>query len=190
MGKTTITDETELQYRMLYSLVVAGKSAKFARAVMKKLMEGTYSLPFDVVRQKCATGKLRAWLEAAGTGNYSKMEKAFREIVLLWDQGLDLRTCTPEELETVHGLGRKTSRFFIVWTRENANVAALDVHVLRWLREKGYNAPRNTPASAKKYAALEQAFLKEAAALGKTPQELDQEIWSAGAGEDWEAQAD
>lgn len=48
--------------------------------------------------------------------------------------------------------------------------AVVDVHIRRWLAERGYNpkAP---------YQELEDAFLKEAAKLNKDPRDLDLEIW-------------
>jgi thermostable 8-oxoguanine DNA glycosylase len=93
--------------------------------------------------------------------------------------GINLQTCSPTELETIHGIGPKTARFFIIWTRPDARVAALDVHVLRWLKTLGYDAPSQTP-SGKRYVELEIAFLAEADRRRVTPHILDQQIWSTG----------
>jgi thermostable 8-oxoguanine DNA glycosylase len=112
----------------------------------------------------------------AKVGNYGKVFKAFHEVAFA---NLDLRTCSPAELEAIHGIGPKTARFFIIWTRQDARVAALDVHILRWMRNLGYDAPRQTP-SGKRYAVLEAAFLAEADRRGLSPQALDAQIWSAG----------
>jgi thermostable 8-oxoguanine DNA glycosylase len=116
-------------------------------------------------------------LREARTGNYGKLARGLRELV---DARLDLARCTPAELQRVYGIGPKTSRFWILWTRPGARYAALDVHVLRWLRSLDYQAPASTPANPKLYDQLERAFLAEADRRGLTPRELDFEIWQAG----------
>jgi 3-methyladenine DNA glycosylase/8-oxoguanine DNA glycosylase len=171
-----MTDQ-ELQLRLLYAIIVAGKSAKFAEQAMARLFAGLGGgLPFDWIRAWVADGSLDAKLHEARVGNYGKAAKAFSEVAVA---GIDLRTCGPAELETIHGIGPKTARFFIIWTRPDARVAALDVHVLRWLKTLGYDAPPQTP-SGKRYAELESAFLTEADRRGVTPHILDQQIWSTG----------
>jgi thermostable 8-oxoguanine DNA glycosylase len=62
-------------------------------------------------------------------------------------------------------------------------VAALDVHILRWLNSIGHNAPRQTP-QGKRYAELEAVFLAEADRRGVSPRVLDEAIWSAGSDRD------
>lgn len=178
--------EAELQYRLIYSLVVAGKSAGFAENVMRSFPFKEQS-PFDAVRKWTRAGQLGATLRACRTGNYGKLEAALRALL---DSGLDLATCSPEELETIHGIGPKTSRFFILWTRPAYRCAALDVHILRWLRGQGYDAPRNTPPASKRYQELEAAFLAEADKRGVTPRELDWQIWEASSGYQDPAAAD
>jgi thermostable 8-oxoguanine DNA glycosylase len=173
--------DRELQLRLLFALVVAGKSARFAEQVMNKLFFGFGdALPFDLVRSWASDGSLEYRLRTARTGNYTKISRA---LPLLANAGLDLRTCQPADLERIPGIGPKTSRFFIIWTRPNARVAALDVHILRWLRGRGYDAPKQTP-QGKRYAKLETIFLAEADAMGMTPRALDQAIWSAGSSQD------
>jgi hypothetical protein len=141
------------------------------------------SCPFEALRSWIDHKKLGQELRRARTGNYHKLEVAFAEIVRLWTgRRLDLKTCTPEQLEKIPGIGCKTSRFFIVWTRPDEPYAVLDVHVLRWMRGLGYDAPKSTP-SASRYVALERIFLSEARKRGLTPRELDLKIWQAAAKE-------
>jgi endonuclease III len=90
---------------------------------------------------------------------------------------LDLRTCTAEDLEKIPGIGRKTSRFFLLHSRKNADCACLDVHILRWLQEQGVETTDRTPSSAKEYRRLEQEFLSRVPA-GKSVAEFDLEIWT------------
>lgn len=164
----------ELEARLLYAIIVAGKSARFTEGVMQRL--GLWSLdPFYILRSWIRRDMLRDQLRNARSGNYRKIERAFREIVI---SGIDLRSCTPEELEKVHGIGPKTSRFFILWTRPHERYAALDVHVLRWLRGLGHDAPRSTP-NGRKYRELEKIFLSEADKRGLSAGDLDSKIWEA-----------
>ena len=175
-----MTDQ-ELQLRLLYAVIVAGKSAKFAEQAMARLFVGLGDeLPFHRIRVWFCNGYLDYRLRMAKVGNYGKVFKAFHQVAFA---DLDLRTCSPDQLETIHGVGPKTARFFIIWTRPDARVAALDVHILRWLRQLGYDAPSQTP-QGKKYAELEAVFLVEAEKRGMTPRQLDESIWSAGANRD------
>lgn len=172
-----MTDEYQekwvLQYKLIYSCIVAGKSAKFAETVMDKLFPETNTLPFDLILTWGKHGVLLDILKEARTGNYTKLGHCLSQIIQL-----DPATCTIEDLEAIRGIGPKTSRFFMLWTRENAQYAALDTHVLKFLRELGYNAPKSTP-TGKKYRELEKVFLEEAARRGKTPRELDAEVWNS-----------
>lgn len=166
----------ELQARLIYALVVAGKSAKFAEKVVRRLFSFR-ELPFDTIKDWVQWGMLGSYLLEAKTGNYLKLTKALSYIA---EHNINLRTCSAEDLELIPGVGPKTSRFFILWTREEANYAALDVHILRWLREQGYlNIPKATP-SWSRYQQIEQLFLEEARKKGMTPRELDKQIWMAG----------
>lgn len=165
------------QHQLIYSLIVAGKSASFARDAINRLFPG-YPPPFKTVRGWIRRGCLSQKLMDSRTGNYTKLEKALRQLVSLRD--LDLTCCSVSDLEAVHGIGPKTARFFVLWTQPTAQCAALDVHILRWLRSLGYDAPRQTPASRKRYHELEQIFLQEAVKRNITPANLDRKIWEAG----------
>lgn len=173
-----ITDPRELQWRLIYSVLVAGKNARFAEGAMDRLLLGMKprQLPFDYLRQHAKYIGMDRVVNDARTGNYRKTAKFLREVI---DSKLDLTTCSVEDLESLHGVGPKTARFFLLWTRPGVQFAALDVHVLRWLRANGYpDAPRQTP-SGRLYRQLEEAFVAKAASLGKTPRQLDDEIWKA-----------
>jgi len=165
------------QHQLIYSLIVAGKAASFAREALKRLFRDE-DPPFETVRGWIRKGCLMRKLKAARTGNYTKLSKALRQLVSV--ENLDLTQCSIEDLEAFHGIGPKTARFFVLWTRPDAQCAALDVHILRWLQSLGYDAPRQTPASRKRYHELEEVFLKEAAIRRLTPANLDRKIWDAG----------
>ena len=166
---------------MLYCVVVAGKSADFTDAVMGRLLKHAKAdeTPFVMIRRLLKRkGKLEEVLQQCRTGNYTKMAKAFAALA---KSSINLTSCLPEQLETIPGIGPKTSRFFIIWTRPGARYAALDVHVLRWLGKQGYKVPKSTPIG-KRYAELEQAFLAEADRFGLSPGDLDVLVWTTGAG--------
>jgi thermostable 8-oxoguanine DNA glycosylase len=175
-------DLNEIQGRLIYSIIVAGKSAKFAdRAIgelMKLLLQHNRVSPFEAIRVLVKVKKLGYFLRLAKVGNYTKIERALREMVAA---DLDLTKCRPQDLERIHGIGPKTSRFFILWTRPTERYAALDVHILRWMRSIGYDAPTSTPTGAK-YLELEAAFIHEADERGVTPRELDFSIWADASG--------
>jgi endonuclease III len=167
----------ELERRLIYSIIVAGKSARFTEGAMARLF-GPWQQPFERLRFLDRTGKLHATIRAARTGNYTKLERAIRELIAA---NLDLWTCSVADLEKIHGIGPKTARFFLMWTGRKERVAALDVHVLRWLHHQGYpNVPRSTP-TGRRYAELEKIFLAEADARKMTPRQLDSQIWEKGA---------
>lgn len=89
-------------------------------------------------------------------GKYETLSKFFKKYVR---ESPDLRTITVEELMEYPGIGPKTARFFILHSRPGANVAVLDTHILKFLRERGLNAPKSTP-TGRTYDLLEDAFLQ------------------------------
>lgn len=165
-----------LQNRLIYSIIVAGKSAKFTDAVMTRLEAhfSPYGNPFAACFHLDQKWLLLQRLKDCRTGNYQKLYKALCQLFM---RKIDLGTVEPEELEAVHGIGPKTARFFIMhFVNEKARFAAPDVHVLRWMREEGYDAPKSTPIG-EKYRRLEVQFIAEADKRGITPKQLDDAIW-------------
>jgi hypothetical protein len=172
--------KSELQAKLIYALIVAGKSAKFADEKTRALLghRRCDELPFDMLDRLNREMKLWDVLQKVRTGNYRKLERAFQ---YLDNSDLDLAACTPQQLEFIPGVGPKTSRFFILWTRPDAECAALDVHILRWLRTLGYLAPFATPQDGETYGRWERVFLREAQERGMKPAKLDAQVWEAGA---------
>lgn len=173
--------QDKLEYKLLYSLVVAGKNATFAENVMKKFLSYAgydYTAnPMALVRMLVKNGGLMSHLLDCRTGNYQKLQHAFETVAFAVGGGvLNLKTCTPQDLEAIKGIGPKTSRFFLLWTRKNEQYAALDTHILKWLRYLGHDAPKTTP-TGKKYAELEEAFLEEVEKRKTVTSKLDYQIW-------------
>ena len=165
--------EVELKWRLIYALIVAGKSARFANEAVARLRA---LVPADRDPLRFLAERPETF-RAARTGKYDLLAKAVED---LRGVRIDFRRCAPDLLETIRGIGPKTSRFFIAWTRPDARVAVLDRHVLRWLRARGHDVPEETPPP-RRYAEIERTFLEEADRRGKTPRELDLEIWSEAA---------
>ncbi|NBP02621.1 MAG: hypothetical protein EBU90_21370 [Proteobacteria bacterium] len=94
----------------------------------------------------------------------------------LASRGLDLKTCSVSDLESVRGIGPKTARCFLMHSRRGARYAGLDTHALKYMREKGIDVPKSTP-TGKKYLELEAKFLELADRSGKSVAEFDLEIW-------------
>ena len=165
------------EWKLIYAVIVAGKSAVFADQVMTRLIDdsdpGVY--PFDQLRAMILMEDLDAALLRSRTGNYRKFAKCFPELIKL-----DAETCSVEELEAIHGIGGKTSRFFLLWTRPNARYAALDTHVMKFLKRLGHTTSRQTPpAGTKTYKKLETIFLAIAARMNVSARELDYSVWKS-----------
>lgn len=166
----------KLEYKLLFAITVAGKSASFARNAMDRLDSIVHASTYGWFNSlyKYNIDELRDVVIEARMGNYNKLTRSFYDLVR---SGLDLDICTVSDLESVHGIGFKTSRFWLLWTRDNERVAALDVHILRWLREQGYVVPNKTPQSRSAYLKIESIFISEADKRSITPCALDREIW-------------
>jgi hypothetical protein len=164
-------------WKLLYSTVVAGKSAKFACNVMGRLDKMRGNIPiihfFEIYDVELVCRQIK-------TGNYNKITKCWNEILDWFRNKSDINwsEVSPLEIELIHGIGPKTSRFFLLWMNKNAEYAALDTHILKWMKSKGHDVPRSTPPS-KKYLTIEQYFIREAKLRNMTPAELDWKIWDA-----------
>lgn len=175
---TKLTDENwtedSLQEFWIFSICVAGKNAdRTAKLVSELLTDKRELLPFTYVGQLVDNGLLAQKLRKLRFGQYNRIERALTESISLAPR---LDSCTVDELETIFGVGMKTSRFFLMYSRKDVRIAALDTHILKFLRDKGYDAPKSTP-SGKKYLELEKAFLVEADKIGVPIPDLDLYLW-------------
>jgi thermostable 8-oxoguanine DNA glycosylase len=174
---TRITDynmsQEHLEEFMLFCIAVAGKTAQVVSKQLQKFLDAAPgNSPFDKIKKLVKAGKLLSALKKARLGKYSILVKAYSQIIRL-----NLRTCTVDELETVHGIGPKTARFFLLHSRFNVQVAALDTHVLKFLKGLGHDVPDHTP-TGNKYKLLEAIFIEEAKKRGRLIAELDLAIWN------------
>lgn len=172
-------DTNSLEEFLLFSVVVAGKKASVQNRLLNDFLN-TMSYqwpcsPFNRIREMISLGTLDKSLRNSKLGQYNRIAKSFTQII---NSKLNLRTCTVEDLEAIHGIGPKTARFFILYTRPKQRVAVLDTHILRFMREKLFiPTPKSTP-SGKLYKQLEQQFLDYVDTTGESVAKIDLAIWS------------
>lgn len=141
--------DIELQTFWLFCIMVAGKNSDTTSKVLTKILTNLtpWESPFEGIK---ASGydSLHNMLVTHRVGQYTRISKA------IWQSlDIDLRTCSREELMDIYGVSHKTSRFFLLHSREFCNEIVLDTHILRWMRERCgvLDAPENTPQNTKKY---------------------------------------
>lgn len=143
----------QLQAFWVFCIVVAGKNSDYAASVVAKLLNKGKENPFEYFKSLGEWG-VRNALVAAKTGQYDRISRAIRESL-----DLDLTTCTFEDLMGVFGVGPKTAQFFLVHSREGYEGVILDTHILKYLSDKGFDAPKQTPQNMDRYKDLSKQFL-------------------------------
>jgi thermostable 8-oxoguanine DNA glycosylase len=171
----------ELEEVALFCVLVAGKGALPTARALDRLLKNLDTLP--TVKQKTPFQLVRDYpynnlgsvLQASGIGGWRRKTVAILDLATT---DLDLRTCTVEDLENIYCIGPKTARFFLLHTRPNQRIAALDTHLMKHLRSLGHDVPNNTPSSKRVYARLEQVVLDLIDQSGMTPADWDLMIWN------------
>lgn len=149
---------------LLFAVLVAGKSSTM---IMKK----TNALIADLIGNENPTSLFQYVIDHYGTNDFQALEEVLRKnktgkysLILnlfrdLESSKIDLMTCTIPELENLRGVGKKSSRFFMVYNRsDQQDCAILDVHILKFLNKNGIESPAQTP-NGKHYDRLERAFI-------------------------------
>lgn len=168
-----------LEEFLLFCVMVAGHNAHTTAKTLDKILPTTK--PFDHLKQiieicdKDNSKIFNLWLASFGVGCYNRVARTIREILA---KNLDLTKCSVEDLESIHGIGPKTARFFITHSRRNQRFAILDTHILAFMREQGIKTPKSTP-TGKKYAELEQKLLKIADDSNMNAADFDLMIWKS-----------
>jgi hypothetical protein len=183
----------ELQETLLFACCVAGKNAVTTARCLDNFLKKAHEIvnltwkpsmgytPFFTLYkldQTIGTEGVALMLKSFGIGCYNNRAKTFKDIIAQYP---DLKTCSPQDLEEVWGIAEKTSRFFLLHTRENVRYAALDTHIRKHMTKLGYIFPKGQP-KGKRYLKLEQDFLKLADASGMTVAEFDLYLWNMHAG--------
>lgn len=150
----------ELQEFLLFCIAAGNTNAKAAASAVDRLVgPSAPRLPFDTV--KSLGSDLQKAMQIAGLRMNVTRSRYFLAVA---ESGLDLRTCTVRDLEKVLGIGPKTSRFFIVHSRPGQRYAVLDVHIMTYLRGKGFETPKRPTKT--NYARWEKVFLAHADEIG------------------------
>lgn len=164
----------ELEQFLFFSVAVAGKNSQITMRAVNNLFHNNEHAPFAYLRRLLNNRTLVKTLRRHGIGQYNKSKKAVKDLV---NCKLNLKSCTVEDLEKLHGIGPKTARFFISFSRPSVQFAILDVHILRWMRKYGIKTPKSTPGSQKRYKELENKYLSLAKRLKQNPAKLDYKVW-------------
>ena len=149
---------------ILFSVLVAGKQSAVIMDKTNNLIdeiiedERPDSL-FNFIINKYSENNfedLMDLLKKHKTGKYSLLEKFFKGIE---ESKINVSTCTLDELESLKGVGKKSSRFFMLYNRSDIQeVAVLDTHILKFLDKNGIEVPKQTPPP-KVYDKLEKEYL-------------------------------
>ena len=171
--------KADLELFAVFAVCVAGKNAQQTADKVndnfRDVATPTKQLtPFEAIKNLVNIKVFVAYLKMAKMGQQRRIYRALRDLV---ESGIDLKTCTVEELEAIHGIGPKTSRFIIMHSRPNQRLATLDTHILRWMRDQGIETPKATPQSKKLYKELEDKFLTLCDKRAILPSQLDLKIW-------------
>jgi thermostable 8-oxoguanine DNA glycosylase len=183
----------ELEEFMVFSICVAGKTAKQTVKAVEKLKNRlTFRVNYRFLTEIWLYGynngsnKLAVLLKECGIGKYDHIRKGSTTNLLLSishdviNGNLNLRTCTVEQLESYTGIGMKTARFFILHSRPAQRLCCPDVHILRWGREQGLPLPKSAPKKgSKKAKEVEELILTRAEQLGYNDfAKFDLGIWN------------
>ena len=131
----------ELEEFLLFGIVAAGKNADQQAGKLEGFLGGRS--PFAFIGRSDREGRLEERLRAVRLGKYTLLVRSFRELAA---SGIDLRTCTWEELTRFPGIGLKTAKFFVLHSREGEMHGVLDTHVLGWMRDHWKPAPGRPPS--------------------------------------------
>ena len=173
-------DNNQLEEVLIFWIFAAGKKASTVSERLESILVHLQCLygedlsPFELINLYPAD-KLGWLFKKNGIGCFNNKSKSVLDLI---SKGLNLKTCSIEDLEKVYGIGPKTARCFIIHSRENANCAGLDTHQLKFLRFMGYDAPKSTP-TGKNYKRVEDIFLNLAKERNLSIAEYDLSIWKS-----------
>lgn len=164
-------NDYQLEETLLWWVCASGKNGRTAAKCLDNLLQDNKigdSNPFTIIKR---IKNLPQEMKKHGIGCFNHKAKTFLQLV---NSGLNLRTCSEEDLLKIWGIGLKTARCFIMHSRKDQKLAGLDTHALKFLADLGYDVPKSTPTQ-KKYEELQKIFLS----LTDNPTKLDLEVWNA-----------
>lgn len=169
---------------LLFSVLVAGKSSEMIKNKTNALIfeiigDHEPESLFNTIIEKYKDNNFEEFinlLKKHKTGKYNLLLKFINDIKFF---NINLNNCSIEDLEKISGIGKKSSRFFMMYNRlDQENIAVLDTHILKFLHLNGFDVPNQTP-TGKKYDEIEQMFLEIAKNIEPkmTIRELDFKLW-------------
>ena len=167
----------ELEELLFFCVAVAGKMSRTVGPAVKRFFEDRdfHESPFHYLRRLLDNQQLLSQMRLHKLGQYTKLLKFSLHIT---KERLDPTTAGLKALESIHGIGPKTARFFLLYTRPDQDIAVLDTHILAYLRERGHKVPFATPQNHKKYREIERTVLNMAKNNNMSPVEFDDYIWN------------
>jgi len=171
-------NEIELQEYFLFCVVIAGKTSTIQAKKLEEFLEPAWfkkMTPFEYIDYLVEKNLLREMVCDAKLGQYNRLTNIFKQCTML-----NLETVTLDELESIPGIGPKTSRCFMLHSRRRQKIAVLDTHILSWLRDNtdDVTIPTSTPQSPSRYKMIEGLFLSEAKKRRISPAKFDLRIWN------------
>jgi hypothetical protein len=175
--------DKELEEFILFWVCAAGKNGRTAARCLDGLLNdiGGHDIgPFNAIKiwgyyEHPET--FEGWPEMLRDNGIGCFTNKAKTMFQLATSGLNLRTCTASDLESIYGVGPKTARCFLLHSRKNAQVAGLDTHMLKHLKNLGHDVPKSTP-TGKKYLDLEKIVLTLSKEAGMTPAQFDLKVWN------------
>ena len=170
--------QSELEEFLLLCIFVAGKSSKTQYKKLELFLDeiDTTNGIFDAL-SKLSIDEIKQKLIKVKAGQYNRLCGC---LFILSRKNLDLQTCTCEELEAIPGIGMKTSRFFITYSRLTNSYAILDTHILKFIKENiDERAPKSTPTVKVTYKYWEDLFLYWCEVRNKNVADFDLEVWKS-----------
>lgn len=195
-------NRAELEEWVMFATMVPTKPAHRMAAILEtmlanaRLVYGDQLSPFDIVRIWTEQGCLGQVLRRYNVGQYTRLERCWRELVALtpyfegksertirYIKQVDLRSV--QQLEKIHGIGPKTARFIILHSVKGARCVPIDTHWIKELRARGYPIKVTTDeqgrqvvrVDARTHAIYEGYALAEVDKSGLTAAEYDLLIW-------------
>lgn len=178
-------NQSQLQEWLLYCICVAGKRSEIESPKVRKfILDGRMGFglkPFELIRKllgisSCEADGLMQHLKKYKIAPYTMRYNSFVDAVTLLPD--DLSEVTIDDLQKVRGISTKTSRFFLTHSREDFDEPVLDTHILRYLKDVGYDVPDSTPQNPSVYAKISEIFKRLANFEGKSVTDFDLEIWT------------
>jgi thermostable 8-oxoguanine DNA glycosylase len=147
----------ELEEFILNAAAFAGKNAVQQAQKMHRLLfhDGAKQSPFEKIRLLGTRDAVAASLLREKVGKYTLLSQLFFDLA---HSGIDLTSCSIDELIRFKGIGPKTARFFVLHSRPRQEVVVLDTHVLKEMRRLGFTVPKYTP-TGKMYLEIENLYI-------------------------------